>query len=461
MIAFERIEILKDGATALYGSEAVAGVVNFITRSSFEGFDLELGAARQRRPPATGRRDQRPLGRAATTHARARRVQPPRPRAADDLRAPAVGPDRRLEPSRQPRLVPRAVAARQSRRIAPCGRPRSTATATASPTSSSRRSACPPCPARSRPCSPIRTAPRSRRRIPRSCPESCRRCRARSARFRSAFASSTSATSTRSCPRRRAAARSSRSRTSSATRCKAGSRRTSPTTRRCATTRRRSRSRRFRRSPRRHPDNPYGSDVRFIGRIIGAGGTPIESVAQLRHAALRGLAHRHRSTTRGSGRSALQHSENDFFVSAPDVLVDRFNTAIRGFGGAGCNPATGTPRRRTVRLLQPVRHARSRARARATAPRCSTTWSASRRFDAHSELTSLEGFVSRELGELGGGYAGLAVGAQYRGDELTYDYDDEREPRQLPVPDRQPGLRRRPRRRAPSSSSSRCRSRRR
>ena len=34
MIAFERIEVLKDGATALYGSEAVAGVVNFITRST-------------------------------------------------------------------------------------------------------------------------------------------------------------------------------------------------------------------------------------------------------------------------------------------------------------------------------------------------------------------------------------------------------------------------------------------
>ena len=33
MIAFDRIELLKDGATALYGSEAVAGVVNFITRS--------------------------------------------------------------------------------------------------------------------------------------------------------------------------------------------------------------------------------------------------------------------------------------------------------------------------------------------------------------------------------------------------------------------------------------------
>src|SRR5690606_34834721 len=42
MIAFERVELLKDGATALYGSEAVAGVVNFITRSDFEGFELAL-----------------------------------------------------------------------------------------------------------------------------------------------------------------------------------------------------------------------------------------------------------------------------------------------------------------------------------------------------------------------------------------------------------------------------------
>ena len=43
MIAFERIEILKDGATALYGSEAVAGVGNFITRSNLSGFDLAPG----------------------------------------------------------------------------------------------------------------------------------------------------------------------------------------------------------------------------------------------------------------------------------------------------------------------------------------------------------------------------------------------------------------------------------
>lgn len=41
MLAVERVEILKDGAAAIYGSEAVAGVVNFITRSGYRGFELQ------------------------------------------------------------------------------------------------------------------------------------------------------------------------------------------------------------------------------------------------------------------------------------------------------------------------------------------------------------------------------------------------------------------------------------
>ena len=43
LVAVERIEVLKDGASAVYGSDAVAGVVNIITRQDFEG--LEVGAS--------------------------------------------------------------------------------------------------------------------------------------------------------------------------------------------------------------------------------------------------------------------------------------------------------------------------------------------------------------------------------------------------------------------------------
>ena len=41
-IMVERVEILTDGASALYGSDAVAGVVNLITRENFEGAEVAL-----------------------------------------------------------------------------------------------------------------------------------------------------------------------------------------------------------------------------------------------------------------------------------------------------------------------------------------------------------------------------------------------------------------------------------
>ncbi|WP_444918573.1 TonB-dependent receptor domain-containing protein [Microbulbifer sp. JMSA003] len=41
-VMIERIEILKDGASATYGADAVAGVVNIITRKDFEGVEVEL-----------------------------------------------------------------------------------------------------------------------------------------------------------------------------------------------------------------------------------------------------------------------------------------------------------------------------------------------------------------------------------------------------------------------------------
>ena len=39
-IALQRIEVLRDGAAATYGSDAIAGVMNFITRGDFEGLEL-------------------------------------------------------------------------------------------------------------------------------------------------------------------------------------------------------------------------------------------------------------------------------------------------------------------------------------------------------------------------------------------------------------------------------------
>lgn len=41
IFALERVELLKDGAAVTYGSDAVAGVANFITRTNFEGVEIQ------------------------------------------------------------------------------------------------------------------------------------------------------------------------------------------------------------------------------------------------------------------------------------------------------------------------------------------------------------------------------------------------------------------------------------
>jgi iron complex outermembrane receptor protein len=42
-IALKRIEILKEGATSMYGSDAVAGVINMITQKNFKGLKIQAG----------------------------------------------------------------------------------------------------------------------------------------------------------------------------------------------------------------------------------------------------------------------------------------------------------------------------------------------------------------------------------------------------------------------------------
>ena len=52
----ERVEVLRDGASALYGTDAVGGVINFITKRNFSGGSLTAEATR---PSAAGGRQDR------------------------------------------------------------------------------------------------------------------------------------------------------------------------------------------------------------------------------------------------------------------------------------------------------------------------------------------------------------------------------------------------------------------
>jgi len=61
MAAIERVEILKDGASAIYGTDAIGGVINFILKNNFQGLNAnafadvtELGGGAIYRASITG-----------------------------------------------------------------------------------------------------------------------------------------------------------------------------------------------------------------------------------------------------------------------------------------------------------------------------------------------------------------------------------------------------------------------
>lgn len=53
MAAVERIEILTDGASSTYGSDAIAGVVNIVMKKNFEGLQINVGAGQRDRDSGT------------------------------------------------------------------------------------------------------------------------------------------------------------------------------------------------------------------------------------------------------------------------------------------------------------------------------------------------------------------------------------------------------------------------
>ena len=58
MAAVERIEILTDGASAIYGSEAIGGVINIILRKDFEGIAVNYKPTKVSLPLSGGDREE-------------------------------------------------------------------------------------------------------------------------------------------------------------------------------------------------------------------------------------------------------------------------------------------------------------------------------------------------------------------------------------------------------------------
>ncbi|MEW9796619.1 TonB-dependent receptor plug domain-containing protein [Alteromonas sp. CYL-A6] len=170
--------------------------------------------------------------------------------------------------------------------------------------------------------------------------------------------------------------------------------------------------------PATHPQNPFGTAVSFFGRAEGNGfqGDPAntESDTVRFSTSLTG------ELGAGFWEFSYTKATNDFLFRVPDVLNTEFQLALQGLGGAQCNPLTGTPGVGNCEYFNPF------ASSYTTAPNSQyviDSFTAEEVIDSKSDLEVVEAFASFDAFEMDAGYAGLAIGAQYRKNELSQDYD--------------------------------------
>ncbi len=114
------------------------------------------------------------------------------------------------------------------------------------------------------------------------------------------------------------------------------------------------------------------------------------------------------------------HAQNDFTVITRDVVADAFQAALLGLGGTQCDPILGTPGVGPCKFFNPF------ATNFTTAPNdpdVIASFLANQIIAAESDLTVGEAVISGDLFELPAGMVGIAAGVQYRKEKLLTDYD--------------------------------------
>ena len=171
-----------------------------------------------------------------------------------------------------------------------------------------------------------------------------------------------------------------------------------------------------------HPDNPFGTDVLWIGRVVGGGGTAGPTVHD-------SLTWRVAGSLTGDFNDdwgwdvGFQRSRNEFFVGAEDTVKDRLYSALVGFGGPDCDPAAGAAGIGDCRYFNPFGSSLT-GTGTVNTPELIDYIQGPYTIDANTRLTTFDGVVTGNFGALPGGPAGIAVGAQIREEETHSDYSE-------------------------------------
>ena len=174
--------------------------------------------------------------------------------------------------------------------------------------------------------------------------------------------------------------------------------------------------------PASHPDNPFGEAVQFRGRILGAEAGASEATFDYRTWRLAGgLSGRFSNGWNwdASATSSRQHIAYD----KPDTIGTALQNALNGLGGAGCNPATGAPGVGPCQYFNPFGSAYLGTGTPNSAALI-TDLTGSTGLRGAATLTTVDLQTDGRAFTWYNGGVDLAFGAQYRRSGLRHDWSD-------------------------------------
>ncbi|MCP1468603.1 iron complex outermembrane receptor protein [Sphingobium sp. OAS761] len=174
--------------------------------------------------------------------------------------------------------------------------------------------------------------------------------------------------------------------------------------------------------PAGNPYNPFGEDVLFRGRVKGAAYGPTITINRYNTfrlaAALEGrLSDDWRWTT------AATYSQQTVLYDKPDTRASRLTAALNGFGGPACNASTGTAGMGGCQYFNPFGTATLDA-TKANSPELMSWLFGSTDMHGKSTLATVEGVVSGDLFTYAGGTVASAFGVQFRGSTFRHNWSD-------------------------------------
>ena len=174
--------------------------------------------------------------------------------------------------------------------------------------------------------------------------------------------------------------------------------------------------------PGSHPDNPFGEDVVFRGRLLGAEAGA--SAAEFDYDTWRLAAVLDGDFASGWTWSvAATASRQHVVYDKPDVIGSALQNALNGMGGAGCDPATGAPGVGACQYFNPFGSAFLET-GTANAPELINSLIGYTGLRGASGLTTVDASTGGRAMAWGGGSIDVAVGGQYRRSAFRHDWSD-------------------------------------